>query len=64
MQVLTRPDTDGRLMDMIRTVTDYARESDSMDADRIDMALARLERGLADGAYLAVAPQFLVTAKR
>jgi ubiquinone/menaquinone biosynthesis C-methylase UbiE len=63
VQVLTRPDTDGRLMDMIRTVADYARESDTMDADRIDVALARLERGLAAGTYLAVAPQFLVTAR-
>jgi hypothetical protein len=31
-------------------------------AARIDAILQTIERGLADGTYLAVAPQFLVTA--
>jgi len=63
VQVLTRPDTEGRLMDMIRTVADYARDG-GMDPPRIDAMLATLDRALADGTYLAVAPQFLVTATR
>jgi ubiquinone/menaquinone biosynthesis C-methylase UbiE len=63
VQVLTRPDTEGRLMDMIRTVADYARDG-GMDPARIDAMLATLDRACADGTYLAVAPQFLVTAKR
>jgi ubiquinone/menaquinone biosynthesis C-methylase UbiE len=63
VQVLTRPDTDGRLMDMIRTVADYAREG-GMDPSRIDAMFGNLDRALADGTYLAVAPQFLVTATR
>jgi len=63
VQVLTRPDTDGRLMDMIRTVAGYARDG-GMDPARIDAMLGHLDRALADGSYLAVAPQFLVTATR
>jgi hypothetical protein len=64
VQVLTRPDTEGRLMDMIQTVAQYAREGGAMDRHRADMMLERMDRGLAEGTYLAVAPQLLVTATR
>jgi ubiquinone/menaquinone biosynthesis C-methylase UbiE len=64
VQVLTRPDTEGRLMDMIRTVAGYARESGAVASERIDAMLEKLDRALADGTYLAVAPQFLTTATR
>ena len=62
LQVLTKPDTEGRLLGMIETVAGYARESHKLDTARIDAMLAMLKRGLAEGSYLAVAPQFLVTA--
>jgi SAM-dependent methyltransferase len=62
VQVVTRPDSEGRLLGMIRTVADYARDGGRLDAARIDAILQTVERGLADGTYLAVAPQFLVTA--
>jgi ubiquinone/menaquinone biosynthesis C-methylase UbiE len=62
IQVLTKPDTEGRLLGMIETVAGYARESGALDTARIDAMLATLKRGLADRTYLAVAPQFLVTA--
>jgi hypothetical protein len=62
LQVLTKPDTEGRLLGMIETVAGYARESHQLDTARIDAMLAMLKRGLAEGSYLAVAPQFLVTA--
>jgi hypothetical protein len=35
-----------------------------MDRHRADMMLERMDRGLAEGTYLAVAPQLLVTATR
>jgi hypothetical protein len=47
---------------MIETVAGYARESNKLDTARIDAMLAMLKRGLAEGSYLAIAPQFLVTA--
>jgi SAM-dependent methyltransferase len=62
IQVLTKPDTEGRLLGMIETVAGYARESGAVDPPRVDAMLATLRRSLSEGSYLAVAPQFLVTA--
>jgi SAM-dependent methyltransferase len=62
VQVLTRSDTDGRLQGMIETVAGYARQSGTLEAPRIDALLATVRRALAEGTYLAIAPQFVVTA--
>lgn len=62
VQVLTVPDTSGRLLGMIRTVIGYARNSGKMEAARIDRILDAVEQGLADQTYLAISPQFVVTA--
>jgi ubiquinone/menaquinone biosynthesis C-methylase UbiE len=64
IQVLTRPDTEGRLFGMIETVAGYARASDALAAAQIEESLNRLKNALQEGTYFAVAPQFLVTAKR
>jgi ubiquinone/menaquinone biosynthesis C-methylase UbiE len=64
LQVLTRPDADGRLLGMIKTVAGYARESGTLSPTRIDAVLRTVERSLAEGTYLAITPQFLVTATR
>jgi hypothetical protein len=64
LQVLTKPDVDGRLLAMIKTVAGYARESGALSSMRIDAILETVERSLATGTYLAVTPQFLVTATR
>jgi hypothetical protein len=60
--VLTSPDTTGRLTGMIKTVADYARSSNAIAPERIDDILQRVEDGLAEGTYLAIVPQFIVTA--
>ncbi len=62
IQVLTSPDTTGRLNGMIQTVIGYARENGNLEPDRIDVIEQAVERGLAEGTYLAISPQFLVTA--
>jgi ubiquinone/menaquinone biosynthesis C-methylase UbiE len=62
IQVMTRPDTDGRLLNMIETVAGYARERGAMEPARIDAILKTVHRALAEKTYLAVTPQFLVTA--
>jgi ubiquinone/menaquinone biosynthesis C-methylase UbiE len=64
LQVLTKPDADGRLLGMIKTVSEYARESGTLSQTRIDAMLKTVERSLAEGTYLAITPQFLVTATR
>ena len=62
LQVMTAPDTDGRLLGMIRTVIGYARDSGAVAPGTLDAILDTIERAMADGTYLALAPQFLVTA--
>lgn len=63
LQVLTSPDTEGRLLGMIRTVAGYAEESGTLEPERIVSMLQTVEAAIADGRYLAVAPQFIATAK-
>jgi ubiquinone/menaquinone biosynthesis C-methylase UbiE len=60
VQVLTTPDTTGRLRRMIDTIADSARDG-GMDLALITRVLAAADAGLADGRYLVVVPQFIVT---
>jgi SAM-dependent methyltransferase len=62
LQVLTSPDTEGRLLAVIRQVADHARQSGTLSTERIDRILSMTERAIADGRYLAIVPQFIVTA--
>ncbi len=62
IQVLTSPDTEGRLNGMIQTVAGYARRSGALEAGRIDAILQTVERAMVEGTYLAISPQFVVTA--
>lgn len=64
VQVITRADRSGRLLPMMRTISDYARDSGEMAAAEIDQILAAMEEGVSDGTYLALAPQFVVTGVR
>ena len=62
LEVVTRPDMEGRLLPMIRNMAGYARKSGQMDAVEIDAAMRILERGLAERDYLVLAPQFVAVA--
>jgi ubiquinone/menaquinone biosynthesis C-methylase UbiE len=62
IQVLTWPDTEGRLGGMIRTVADYAKESGQIPSSRVDAILGRIEDAMGSGTYLGLSPQFMVTA--
>ncbi len=64
VQIVTRPDTDGRLLPMIKNMAGYARGSGQMSEAGIDDILATIEQALSEGTYLALAPQFVVTATR
>jgi SAM-dependent methyltransferase len=64
LQVIARPDIDGRLLPMIRNMAGYARESGRMAAAQIDNILSTVDEALADRTYLALAPQFVVAATR
>lgn len=62
VRVTAVPDTEGRLLPMMQTIADYAREG-SMEENRVAAFLSCLNKALADGTYMAVSPQFVVTAK-
>ena len=64
VQLVARPDTEGRLLPMIETIADYARGSGEISDAKIDKILFNIEQARADGNYLFLAPQFVVTAKR
>ena len=63
VQVITRPDVNGRLMPMIKNMMGYAKGSSNSDTDFDDM-IGELERALEEKTYLVLAPQFIVTATR
>jgi ubiquinone/menaquinone biosynthesis C-methylase UbiE len=64
VQVVTRPDADGRLLPMINNMVGYARSSGRIDHADIEKLLSTVEQAISDGSYLALAPQFIVTAIR
>jgi hypothetical protein len=47
---------------MIQTVAGYAKEHGEIAAARVDAVLETIERAQSDGTYLAISPQFIVTA--
>ena len=64
VQLIPRPDTEGRLLPMIKTIADYARGSGKIADAKIDEILLSIEQARVDGSYLFLAPQFVVTATR
>lgn len=64
VQVVTRPDTDGRLLPMIETILDYARDSGAMPDAELDGIVPFLRQAIVERTYLVVAPQFVVTGRR
>lgn len=64
IQVLTSPDKEGRLDGMIQTVAGYARERGKIASSRIDTILETIRRAITEGRYLAISPQFVLTARR
>lgn len=62
VQVMTSPDTTGRLNGMIQTVAGYAKEDQKIAAARVDAVLEAVKQAQSDGTYLAISPQFIVTA--
>lgn len=62
IQILTSPDMEGRLNGMIQTVAGYAKKSGAIETERVEAILETVERAKIEGTYLAIAPQFIVTA--
>ena len=63
VQLITRPDTEGRLLGMVKNMVGYARASGKLSDDFIEKTAASIDAAVAAKTYLALAPQFVVTAR-
>lgn len=63
VELTTRPDTDGRLLGMVRNMVGYGRESGKLDDAMAEKVLAAVDEAVAAKTYLVLAPQFVVTAR-
>lgn len=63
VELLGAPDSTGRLAGMVANAIGYARTAGELSAEEVDRIEALIAQGRADGTYLAIAPQFGVTAK-
>ncbi len=61
VSVLVSPDTQGRLLGMIRNLSKYAITSGKMPQDDARGVVDQIEQALNDGTYLVASPQFVVT---
>jgi SAM-dependent methyltransferase len=64
VSVVCRPDTNGRLLPVVRNLCTYARASGVMEEQRINAILNRCEEAANSQTLLILIPQFLVTATR
>lgn len=63
VQVLTTADTVGGLRPVLHNMASYARVSDQISEAKIASFLEAVDQAIADETYLALLPQFLVTAE-
>ncbi len=61
IQVLASADTRGHFAPILHNMASYARASGRLEPSKIESFLADLDRALAEGTYMLVLPQFLVT---
>jgi ubiquinone/menaquinone biosynthesis C-methylase UbiE len=64
VSVVCRPDTTGRLLPMVRNLCTYARQSRTLEDNKIDAVLSRCEEAAKSQKLLILNPQFVVTATR
>jgi len=64
VQVIVRPDIDGRLLPMIRNMAEYAQANAKINKADVARMVLTIEQAISQGSYLALAPQFVVTAVR
>jgi len=63
VRVVAGADTSGRSAPVVFNMASYARASGSLPEPRIDALLDDLRAAIADGSYMMVLPQFLVTGR-
>lgn len=63
VELITRPDTDGRLLGMVKNMTAYARAGGTLSEAILAKVETSIDQAVAEETYLALAPQFVVTAR-
>jgi len=63
VQILANADTKGHMQLVLHNMVNYAKIGGRIDPQRADAMLAEVKQSIADGAYMMVLPQFLVTAQ-
>lgn len=64
VSIVANADVEGRLLGMIRNMAKYARENRTIDDGAVDQVVSQIEHAHANGSYLVVSPQFIVTGRR
>lgn len=63
VRISTGADTEGGMRPVLANMAAYARASGRLDASDIDAWLRDIDKVIADGTYLGILPQFLVTGR-
>ena len=64
IQVITTPDTKGRLLNFAQNIGEYARQAGTIEESTIQQILDTATNAIENGTYFGVNPQFVVTATR
>jgi len=64
VQVLANPDTAGGMRPVLHNMVSYARTAGTLEETELTTFLEQVDQAVADRTYLAILPQFLVTARR
>lgn len=62
LQIAATPDTKGVYVNLVHNLAGYAREGGTLDEAEIQAVVDLVEQAVTDGTYLAINPQFMVTA--
>ncbi|MCK9991857.1 MAG: hypothetical protein Dbin4_00377 [Alphaproteobacteria bacterium] len=62
VKILANPDIKGQMLMVLHNMANYARIGGRIDPRRADALLAEVKQSIAEGSYMMVLPQFLVTA--
>jgi len=62
VQVLARPDTNGRMLNFITNAAGYAKLSGKMDSAAIDAVVTQARDAVQSNTFMGLNPQFMVTA--
>jgi ubiquinone/menaquinone biosynthesis C-methylase UbiE len=63
VKILASADTQGRMAPIVFNMLGYARESGRLPAAKLAALVADLKQSIADGTFLLILPQFLVTGR-